>query len=123
MAVLSVGRDTSTSDYETAVRWFTEAAEHGVTDSQYNLAVLLESGLGVPKDLTAAYRWYALAARGGDKEAVRRRDRMKERLDLATIKAAETEIAIWRPRASDALANDALTAGEAWKTRASSKSD
>ena len=123
MAVLSVGRDTSTSDYETAVRWFTEAAEHGVTDSQYNLAVLLESGLGVPKDLTAAYRWYALAARDGDKEAVRRRDRMKERMDLATIKAAETEIAIWRPRASDALANDAHTAGEAWKTRASSKSD
>lgn len=123
MAVLSVGRDTSTSDYETAVRWFTEAAEHGVTDSQYNLAVLLESGLGVPKDLTAAYRWYALAARGGDKEAVRRKDRMKERLDLATIKAAETEITIWRSRASDALANDAHTAGEAWKTRASGKSD
>jgi localization factor PodJL len=122
MAVLSVGRDSATSDYETAAKWFTEAAEHGVTDSQYNLAVLLESGLGVPKDLSAAYRWYALAARGGDKEAVRRRDRIKTMIDQATIKAVETEIANWRPRASDALANDANTAGQAWKARASGTS-
>ncbi len=122
MAVLSVGRDSATSDYAAAAKWFTEAAEHGVTDSQYNLAVLLESGLGVPKDLSAAYRWYALAARGGDKEAVRRRDRMKTMIDQATIKAVETDIANWRPRASDALANDAHTAGEAWKTRAAGTS-
>jgi localization factor PodJL len=122
MAVLSVGRDNATSDYAAAAKWFTEAAEYGVTDSQYNLAVLLESGLGVPKDLSAAYRWYSLAARGGDKEAVRRRDRMKTMIDQAMVKAVETDIADWRPRASDALANDAHTAGEAWKTRASGTS-
>jgi localization factor PodJL len=123
MAVLSVGKDSTTSDYEVAAKWFTEAAEHGVTDSQYNLAVLLESGLGVPKDPTAAYRWYALAARGGDKEAARRMDRVKDKLSPATIKTIETEIAVWRPQPSEAFANDAHTAGEAWKTRASSKSD
>lgn len=123
MAVLSVGKDSTTSDYEAAAKWFAEAAEHGVTDSQYNLAVLLESDLGVTKDLSAAYRWYALAARGGDKEAARRMDRMKDKISLATIKAIEAEVAVWRPRASDALANDARTAGDAWKTRASGKSD
>jgi localization factor PodJL len=123
MAVLSAGKDGTTSDYEMATKWFTEAAEHGVTDSQYNLAVLLESGLGIPKDQTAAYRWYALAARGGDQEAVRRMDRLKGRMNPAAIKAIEAEIAAWQPRPSDALANDAHTAGEAWKTRASSKSD
>jgi localization factor PodJL len=123
MAVLSAGKDGTTSDYEMATKWFTEAAEHGVTDSQYNLAVLLESGLGIPKDQTAAYRWYALAARGGDQEAVRRMDRLKGRMNPAAIKAIEAEIAAWQPRPSDALANDAHTAGEAWKTRASSKSE
>ena len=123
MAVLSVGKDGTASDYEAAAKWFTEAAEHGVTDSQYNLAVLLESGMGIPKDATAAYRWYALAARGGDQEAVRRMGRLKSTISPAAIKAIETEIAAWRPRASDALVNDAHTAGEAWKSRASSKSD
>ncbi|MFM9850311.1 MAG: hypothetical protein ACKVP3_24525 [Hyphomicrobiaceae bacterium] len=123
MAVLSVGKDSTTSDYETAAKWFTQAAEHGVTDSQYNLAVLLESGLGVAKDLTVAYRWYALAARGGDKEAARRMDRMKDKISLAMIKTIEAEVAAWRPQASDAFVNDAHTAGEAWKTRASSKPD
>lgn len=123
MAVLSAGKDGTSSDYEMAVKWFTEAAEHGVTDSQYNLAVLLESGLGVPKDQAAAYRWYALAARGGDQEAVRRMDRLKGRMNPTAIKAIEAEVAAWRPRDSDALANDAHMAGEAWKTRASNKSE
>lgn len=123
MAVLSVGKEGTASDYEAAAKWFTEAAEHGVTDSQYNLGVLLESGLGVSKDPTAAYRWYALAARGGDQEAVRRMDRLRSRMSPAAIKAIEAEIAAWRPRTSDALVNDAHAAGEAWKTRASAKSD
>ena len=47
---------------------------------------------------------------------------MKTMIDQATIKAVETDIVNWRPRASDALANDAHTAGEAWKTRASGTS-
>jgi localization factor PodJL len=123
IAVLSAGKDSTASDYETAVKWFTEAAEHGVTDSQYNLAVLLESGLGISKDQSAAYRWYALAARGGDQEAVRRMDRLKRRMGPAAIKAIEAEVAAWRPRESDAMANDPHTAGEAWKARASNKSE
>jgi localization factor PodJL len=123
IAVLSAGKDSTASDYETAVKWFTEAAEHGVTDSQYNLAVLLESGLGISKDQSAAYRWYALAARGGDQEAVRRIDRLKRRMGPAAIKAIEAEVAAWRPRESDAMANDPHTAGEAWKSRASNKSE
>jgi localization factor PodJL len=123
IAVLSAGKDSTASDYDRAVKWFTEAAEHGVTDSQYNLAVLLESGLGIAKDQSAAYRWYALAARGGDQEAVRRMDRLKRRMSPAAIKAIEAEAAAWQPRASDALANDPHTAGEAWKARASNKSE
>ncbi|NJO23066.1 MAG: hypothetical protein HC868_09080 [Sphingomonadales bacterium] len=50
-------------------------------------------------------------------------DRLKGRMNPAAIKAIEAEIAAWQPRPSDALANDAHTAGEAWKTRASNKSE
>ena len=45
-----------------AAQWFTEAAERGLADSQYNLGVLHESGLGSPKDPQTAYKWYSLAA-------------------------------------------------------------
>ena len=39
-----------------------------------NLAILYQNGLGVPKDLKLAYKWLALAKRGGDQEAAGRAD-------------------------------------------------
>jgi TPR repeat protein len=54
------------ADYVAAARWFAQAAERGLGDSQFNLAVLHESGHGVTKDLSQAYFWFALAAKSGD---------------------------------------------------------
>ncbi len=118
LAVLSAGRGASTPDYPAAAQWFGEAAERGLADSQYNLGVLHESGLGVPKDFATAYKWYALAAQAGDKEAVRRRDLLKPRLDSVSLQAAEQKLEGWRPRAIEHSANDAKATGEAWKGRA-----
>lgn len=118
LAVLSAGRDQGAPDYPTAAQWFTEAAERGLADSQYNLGVLLESGLGVAKDPIAAYKWYALAARSGDREALRRHEALKGKLDPLNLQTAENAVASWRPRAVDTAANDAITAGSAWKARA-----
>ena len=42
------------------------AAEHGLVDSQFNFAIMHENGLGMERDAKAAYKWYSLAARGGD---------------------------------------------------------
>ena len=51
LAVLSVSGGRS--DYAAAAKWFAQAADFGLTDSQVNLAILYQNGLGVPKDLTA----------------------------------------------------------------------
>jgi localization factor PodJL len=113
LAVLSIG--SGRLDYATAAKWFAEAAEHGLTDSQFNLAVLLQNGLGVPKDLKQAYKWFALAARGGDIEASSRVPPIKAQLSPAEVRAIDTTLTSWRARAPDPRANEvsaALFAGQ-----------
>ena len=47
-------------DYTKAIKWYRLAAEQGDADAQYELAVLYESGEGVPQDCTeAAKSWGA----------------------------------------------------------------
>jgi localization factor PodJL len=117
LAVLSAGRDKGASDYAAAAQWFTEAAEHGLADSQFNLGILHENGLGMPKDPVTAYKWYALAAASGDKDAARRRDLLKPKLDKASLAAANDAVATWRQRPADPMANEPRVAGDAWKRR------
>lgn len=119
LAVMSAGGSGQALDYVTAIDWFVAAADHGLADSQFNLAVLHESGLGTAKDPGVAYKWYQLAARSGDKEAIRRRDLLKSKLEPEIVAAIEAEVAQWKPRPSNSLANDPRFAGEAWKRQAS----
>ena len=115
LAVLSTNPAKGTPDYATAAKWFGEAAEHGLSDSQFNLAVLHENGLGAPQDLKLAYKWLSLASRSGDKEAVRRRDILKGKLSADDLAAAENMVSMFHNKHADPMANDARTAGEAWK--------
>ncbi len=115
LAVLSAGR--APADYRTAAHWFTEAAERGVRDSQFNLAVLLESGYGVQADQVAAYKWFAIAAQAGDKEAPRRRDKLKTQLSLSALQSTDAALRDWRPKPIDHLVNDSRAAGEVWRRR------
>jgi len=98
LAVLTARRDGDGPDYATAAAWFREAAERGLTDSQYNLALLCELGLGTQKSLPEAYKWLALAAHGGDKQAAVRLQQIKPRLAPGELAAAEQQIAGWRAR-------------------------
>jgi localization factor PodJL len=116
LAVLNSGREQS-ADYAMAVHWFTAAAERGLADSQYNLGVLYESGLGMPRDLKQAYHWLSLAARNGDKEAARRRDAIRMKLEEGEVAAADAVVENWRAQASDPVVNEARAAGEMWKQR------
>jgi localization factor PodJL len=118
LAVLSSGREQS-ADYPTAVTWFTAASEHGLTDSQYNLGVLHESGLGLPRDFKQAYYWLSLAARSGDKDAARRRDQVRMKLEEADVTSTDQAVAVWQAKPSDSSINDARVAGEGWKARQS----
>lgn len=104
-------------DYAAAMPWFLNAAEHGLADSQYNLGVLLENGLGASPDRIGAYKWYALAAKGGDGDATQRRDALVATLSAEELASADGMIATYRARPASPLANDARTAGEDWKKR------
>ena len=117
LAVLATKRPDGKPDYAEALRWFTDAAQYNLPDSQYNLAILHESGLGVPQDPKAAYFWFSLAARNGDKEAIKRKESVKALLSADALAAAETEIRGFRGKPQIPLANDARVAGELWKKR------
>ena len=114
LAVLAASRNPK-GDYESAARWFTAAAEHGLADSQYNLAVLYENGMGVSKDMQKAYKWLLLAAKQGDKDAAARRDALKPKMSAADLAAAEEQAADWRAKPMKSMANDARFAGQAWR--------
>ncbi len=115
LAVLSANQVGGSPDYPTASHWFTEASERGLSDSQFNLAVLYENGLGVATDLAQSFKWLSLAARGGDAEAIRRRDILKGKLTADDIAKADALIRTWKAKPTDALINDARTASDAWK--------
>ncbi|MEQ1784026.1 MAG: peptidoglycan-binding protein, partial [Hyphomonadaceae bacterium] len=55
-----------------AVEWFRTASDLGLVDSQYNLAVLYEQGLGLSQDKSEAAYWFEVAGRAGDQDASRR---------------------------------------------------
>lgn len=105
----------SVPDYDRAVLWFTRAAEHGLSDSQFNLAVLLENGLGTGQDRIAAYKWYALAAKAGDKDAAQRRDDLGGRLTKTQLKKAKQLLNSFRPKQGDVVANDPVIAAQQWQ--------
>lgn len=56
-------------DEKMAVHYFRLAAERGHVDSQYNLGVCYQHGLGVQKCQNTALRYYQKAALRGDPDA------------------------------------------------------
>ncbi len=55
--------------YKVAYKEFKKAAMKGHLDSQYNLAVMLYTGKGIPRDKAEAIYWFVKAAEGGDETA------------------------------------------------------
>ena len=97
--------------------WFRKAAEFGVGDSQYNLAILYARGLGVQKDFEQSYIWFALAAAHGDEDAAKKRDEVAAHLDAKQLADAKTVIDGFTPRKALESANKVapLTTG-GWGT-------
>ena len=98
--------DGSKPNYTSAALWFGKAAEYGIRDSQYNLAVLLGRGLGVPKDLVKSYTWFAIVAAAGDEDAARKRDDVAARLTSSELAAANAAAAGFAPHPADRAANE-----------------
>ncbi|HAQ35826.1 MAG TPA: hemagglutinin, partial [Alphaproteobacteria bacterium] len=97
-------------DYDQASHWFEQAALHGLTDSQFNLAVLFERGLGVPQSAADAYAWYSIAAAGGDDGAQARANTIRATLSEPAREEADAVIAAFTPRPIDPEVNGSYAA-------------
>jgi localization factor PodJL len=82
-------------------------------DSQFNLAVLYERGMGVAASLTEAYKWYLIAANQGDAESRTRVEALATQLQAAQKTAAERAAAAFRAKAVDDAANEPPTLAQA----------
>ncbi len=78
--------------------WFRKAADRGITDSQYNLAILYARGIGVEQNYAESYKWFALAASKGDSDAAKKRDEVAAHLDAQALAAAKIEVQKWAPQ-------------------------
>jgi len=93
-------------DYDSAAQWFDRAAEVGVRDSQVNLAILYARGDGVPRDLEKSYKWFAIAANDGDKDAAVKRDEVFNALRPEQAEAARASVANWTAEPINPDANE-----------------
>lgn len=71
-----------------ANKWLAQAAEHGVTEAQYQLARNYESGQGIGKDFVEAYAWFFVAAERGQLLAMNGRERLTRLLSHADLEVA-----------------------------------
>jgi localization factor PodJL len=92
-------------DEAAAFRWFRQAAELGVADSQYNLGVLYQQGRGVGANPSEAMFWFHVAARQGDEDAGARAAALEPQLTPMQIEQARARAEAFRPRAASAPAN------------------
>lgn len=105
-------------DMNAAIPWFQKAADLGLKDSQFNLGIIHALGSGVKQDLAISYKWFALAARQGDKEAEKKQNEVGSHLDKTSLAAAKMAVQTWVQRPLDRAANDEV---EIWKEAAGAK--
>jgi TPR repeat protein len=85
----------SAGRYSEAFIWCQKAALRGDATSQYNMALMYNSGLGVLASRVLAYAWVNLAASGQEKipQAQRLRDSMERTLSYPQVVRAQAETA------------------------------
>jgi localization factor PodJL len=102
-----------TTDNQSAAQWFQKAAEFGVKDSQFNLGILAAKGVGMKQNLEEAYKWFALVAKTGDKDAATKRDEIANALRPEQLERARGAVELWKPKPLDQAANN-VDIPDAW---------
>ena len=85
----------NSSDYATAIKEFSVAAEQGIADAQYNLGVMYAKGEGVPENYIKAYMWVSLAAAFGYKDEKKAKEVLKKRMSSEQIAEAQRLSSEW----------------------------
>ena len=63
--------DGVTSSLSETIKWLRKSADQGYAAAEYLLGYFYECGIGVPKSNKQAQKWYELAAKHGDKNALK----------------------------------------------------
>jgi len=105
--LLATGNGGATPDFAGAAKWFQKASELGVRDSQFNLAILYARGNGVKQDLEESYKWFAIAARDGDRDAAEKRDEVANAMRPEQLASAKAKVDLWKAAPLDDKANAA----------------
>lgn len=113
LAVLNAEGGLGEPNYQVAARLFQQAADFGVRDSQFNLGILFARGLGVPRDLASSYKWFAIAANGGDGDSAKKRDDIAQVLSKEDLARARLAVETWQAKPLDPAAND-VAINPAW---------
>jgi localization factor PodJL len=87
------------------VEWFRTASDLGLVDSQYNLAVLYEQGLGLSEDKAEAAYWFEVAGRAGDQDAGRRARALLGEMQPTQAEALKRKARAFNPKQPVARAN------------------
>lgn len=105
--LLATGIGDATPDFDGAAKWFRKASDLNVRDSQFNLAILYARGNGVAQDLEESYKWFAIAARSGDRDAAEKRDEVANAMRPEQLSSAKAKVELWTPQPLDDKANAA----------------
>lgn len=86
-------------DVPGALQWMLKAARQGLTDSQFNVAKLYETGDdGIAASKAEAYKWYLIAARSGDADAEAAVKRLAAQVPAAAQRAARQAADAFEPQ-------------------------
>ena len=102
-------------DMTAAFKWFSNAADYGVRDSQVNAGIFHTKGFGTEVNLIEAYKWFAIAAKAGDKDAGSKRDVIANAIQPDQLEVAKELVKDWKPLDIVKAANE-VPANEAWKS-------
>ncbi|MEO1473517.1 MAG: SEL1-like repeat protein, partial [Pseudomonadota bacterium] len=91
--------------YTSAAEWYRKAAEYGVVDSQFNLALFYQDGLGISPSLTEALFWFEVAALQGDNDARQSTITLRDRVSTVAADQILERARNWSPTTRPAEAN------------------
>ena len=84
-------------DYKTAHRLWLPLAEQGNVTAQYNLGHMYVNGEGVPQEYVLAHLWWDICGFSGDKDCVKSRNLVEERMSKQQIEEAQEMASNWKP--------------------------
>lgn len=106
---------TEQPNMDEAFKWFSNAADYGVRDSQVNAGIFHTKGFGTEVNLIEAYKWFAIAAKAGDKDAGNKRDVITNAIQPDQLEIAKSLVKEWKPLDVVQAANE-VPVNAAWKS-------